>query len=1031
MSKNRDMKNLRKVFLLMTIFIAALTGLRLFWVMVVTPPDQAQAVQGQLDLRQWDLSADHAISLNGEWDFYPQQLLTGTENADLAEKMIKTTIQVPGRWDHLMKDKQNPKFGYGSYRLRVLVDAEGEQIYGLRLPTIPTSSKVYINGQLLAQSGDPGPSFGQYQPRIVPFSATFASNEKEIDIIVQVANFNDRIAGGIYWPIKFGSDHAVNRSTWFSAGLQLSVCLLLLGHAIYSIILYCMGVRQKALIYFFLLLIFGMISILIDNSFLLLVWLPISYAWNLKLYYLVYLGLAVCLFHYAKHLLSDYKSFWGLRTYSTLCIIYAAAVIVLPVSWLAYTDIIHAALVLIPFLAVPVLSLLSAARGDRDVIFILLGLSGIMVNILWGVVKNTGWMEMDYYPFDMMASFIAFASYWFSRYMRNSAETKQLAKKLIEEDKLKDQFLVQTSHELRNPLHGMLSLAQTVLDTEGKVDDAKNREQIQLLVSVGKRMSFLLNDLLDINRLREKRIHLKLTNVQVQATVSGVLGMIDYMIKGKPVQLVNRIPDSFPPVRADEDRLVQILFNLLHNAAKFTNEGTIIIDAYVQKGKAVISVADTGIGISEQLQQMIFDPYEQGDAGDAVNVNGLGLGLSISKQLVELHEGELSVSAVPGQGSVFSFTLPQGEMTLQSEPSAYANAWAGAALESAAANAKSNVLPMDKPSLDLVAERPRILAVDDDSINLDILVSVLSLDQYDIVTATSGAEAVAMLTTREWDLVIADVMMPQMSGYELSYAIRERFTLSELPILLLTARSRAEDIDTGFKAGANDYLTKPVDVQELKSRVRALTDSKKSFRERLRVEAAWLQAQIQPHFLFNTLNSISALSEIDIIKMRSLLDVFGKYLRASFSSRNLERFVSLRHELGLVHSYLHIEKARFEERIQIIWEADEDLQLDIPPLSIQPLVENAIKHGILARAEGGTIRIRVIDYEGFAEITIEDDGVGMDADQLRQLLEGQPKEGHGIGLRNTDRRLKQLYGQGLQIRSEPGKGTAISFIVKK
>src|SRR5690625_4138570 len=110
------------------------------------------------------------------------------------------------------------------------------------------------------------------------------------------------------------------------------------------------------------------------------------------------------------------------------------------------------------------------------------------------------------------------------------------------------------------------------------------------------------------------------------------------------------------------------------------------------------------------------------------------------------------------------------------------------------------------------------------------------------------------MVAQEWDLVISDVMMPRMSGYELTRIIRKRFTISELPILLLTARNRPEDIENGFLAGANDYVTKPVDAVELKSRVNALTEVRKSSRERLRMESAWLQAQIQPHFLFNTLN---------------------------------------------------------------------------------------------------------------------------------------------------------------------------------
>ena len=298
-----------------------------------------------------------------------------------------------------------------------------------------------------------------------------------------------------------------------------------------------------------------------------------------------------------------------------------------------------------------------------------------------------------------------------------------------------------------------------------------------------------------------------------------------------------------------------------------------------------------------------------------------------------------------------------------------------------------------------------------------------------MITVTSGMEALSIVDTKKWDLIISDVMMPQLSGYELTRAIRERFSISELPILLLTARARAEDVDAGFRAGANDYVTKPMDAMELRARVRALTELKLSVRERLRMEGAWLQAQIQPHFLFNTLTAVAALSEIDTARMRSLLQAFGDYLRASFAFDNTDKLVTLKHELNLVRSYLYIEKERFEDRLQVTWDMDESIPLFIPPLTIQPIVENAVRHGIMKRARGGTVHIRIVHNDDYAEISIADNGVGIPDDKLKQLL--TPGNASGIGLLNTDRRLKQLYGQGLQIHSTTDQGTTVSFIVLK
>lgn len=251
----------------------------------------------------------------------------------------------------------------------------------------------------------------------------------------------------------------------------------------------------------------------------------------------------------------------------------------------------------------------------------------------------------------------------------------------------------------------------------------------------------------------------------------------------------------------------------------------------------------------------------------------------------------------------------------------------------------------------------------------------------------------------------------------------------ELPILLLTARSSPEDIYTGFHSGANDYVTKPVDSLELRSRVRALTDLKQTMAERLRIEAAWLQAQIKPHFLFNTLNSLAALGTFHPDRMQLLLDAFSRYLRISYDFHNSDRLVQLDRELELVRTYLYIEQERFGERLKMEWDIRADHGTMVPPLSIQPLVENAVNHGILKKASGGTIIIQAAEEQaGGIRISVRDNGAGMSPATFNRLLDDSAPAS-GIGLRNTDRRLKQLYGRGLTITSKPGEGSEVSFLL--
>ncbi|CDN42340.1 ATP-binding protein [Paenibacillus sp. P22] len=1019
----------RKAVLITGSFFITLILIRIIWAFLQASPDHPRAVRGELDLRGFDFTKDRTVTLDGGWEFYPGKLVMQSDSSTISSGEGRLFIQVPGKWDSSISSHNSP-YGYGSYRLRVMVNPDKELTYGVRVSNVRTSSELYVNDRLLAREGQPAKIKHQYTARSLPYTAAFKADTGEIDIVIQVANYDNSLQGGLVGSIKFGSEHAVDKEVGFSINMQVVVCVVLLIHALYALILYLIGTRQKTLIYFFMLVISAVVMTLLDDDKLLLVWLPaINYEWSIKLVLLSFIGVGAFLLQFAKSLFPEHAQNRVFRWFLVLCVIAALLIVFLPARYGLSALAVYYTLDLLACLYFLMLSLRTALKSDKNAIYLVIGLISVLTNIIGGYLK--GLLDMGYYPIDLIVAFLAFASFWFKRYFHNSNQTVKLAEKLQKADKLKDDFLANTSHELRNPLHGILNIAQTVLDTGIKDQDDKNKENMKLLISVGKRMSYMLNDLLDMTRLQENGISLHIESVRVQGVASGVTDMLRFMTEGKPIRIVNDIPANFPSAMADENRLTQILFNLLHNAVKYTDQGHITIKAEVKEGKVNIVVADTGIGIDLETQQRMFAPYEQGDSGITAIGGGLGLGLSICKKLVELHGSTLEVDSTPGQGSVFSFMLPLSDASFrQFDPEAIAP---GSAMYAEAAVAAASEPCGDYTGLESEtdSDRPNILVIDDDAVNLKILSHLLVSEKYTVVTAASGREALAVLDTREWDLIIADIMMPHMSGYEFSRFIRERFSVSELPILLLTARSRPEDIEMGFLHGANDYVTKPVDAMELKSRVRALTGLKQSVRERLRMEAAWLQAQIQPHFLYNTLNSIAALSEIDHDKMSALLEAFGRYLRASFDFRNLQRFVPLDHELGLVRSYLYIEKERFEDRLTIRWEADSGLHLLVPPLCIQPLVENAIRHGLLSRDEGGEIHIRITQKEHEAEISVADNGIGMDEETVKRVLDSRLEGRAGVGLFNTDRRLKQIYGTGLQIRSVPNQGTIVRFIVPK
>ncbi|MFC9709030.1 ATP-binding protein [Paenibacillus sp. NPDC056933] len=1011
---------------LILIYLAALISMRLAWYTEFSSPSQPHAAQGVLDLSHWKFDDQQTVTLSGQWDFYPDTFIPpGTSFNDTLH--FANSTKVPGTFNDT-----SPESDFGTYRLRVLLPTSNTS-YGIHIPEIKTAYRLYINGSLLYESGHPDETSIGTISKVVPYTGNFTVEQSTMDIVIHVSNFHYHNEGGIIQSIKFGTPYSVVNEKHFSENMQLLVCIILLLHMLYIVILLFVGHRKKELFYFAGIILFALIATLMDDDKMLLQWFPINFEWAIRMRIIGYSALSYCLVLCTNHLLTVHSFKKLIFIFSIFFYSYATTTLFFPIGWLDYTSKILGVFMISAILLVPIISRQAVRTGQEAAISILLAGIAVSFNMVFsGLFKSWFNKDLPYYPIDLIVAFVVFASFWFVRFTKTAIRAEKQAEELKKVDKQKDEFLANTSHELRNPLHAIINMAQSIIIRRSSKLDAPDHEDLMLITKVGQRMSHLLNDLIDITLLKEGRITLDTTSVSLPAVAKGVVHMLNYMTVNKNVKLQNEIHDSLPNVAADENRLAQIMFNLVHNALKYTKEGSVSLRAETQNEVVYVHIMDTGIGINEEMQQKIFSPYEQADSSITSQGSGLGLGLSICKKLVELHGGTLELKSVLGQGSVFTFSLPLAEAIPAIKGLKNGEVIAGHSVQfvpnAMNVNMEEAVSSENRYKVDNVTGA--ILLVDDDTINLKVIKSLLELDNYEVTAVNSAQKALKQISHKQWDLVVTDVMMPEMSGYELTEMIRKKFTIFELPVLLLTARIRPEDIHTGFLAGANDYLTKPVEMLELQSRIRALIHFKQSVDEQLRMEAAWLQAQIQPHFLFNTINSIASLSLLDPDRMITLLEAFGDYLKGSFNSKNLERLVPLSHELDLLRAYLYIEKERFGERLEVEWNLPDHLDAKLPPLTIQPIVENAIRHGILNRTSGGKLTLSASKEEDYIKIIIHDNGVGMDETKLSSLLDGKKKAGtSGVGLTNTDRRLKKIYGQGLMIQSIPGEGTTVSFIV--
>lgn len=402
-------------------------------------------------------------------------------------------------------------------------------------------------------------------------------------------------------------------------------------------------------------------------------------------------------------------------------------------------------------------------------------------------------------------------------------------------DELKDEFLANTSHELRTPLNGMIGIAESMMDgATGKLSELQQKNLL-LIAQSGRRLAALVNDILDFSKLKHKTIELQLKSVGMREIVEVVLNLSQPLIKNKKLQLINSIPPNLTPAEADENRLQQILYNLVGNAIKFTDSGIVEISANLQAGEAVleidnteinslrkpqiqITVSDTGIGIPEDKLDRIFESFEQADGSTAREYGGTGLGLAVTKKLVELHGGSIQVKSKVGVGSRFTFTL-----TAALGQSSELNnlSYSSCLLPAISKLNEEESIPPSYLNKEDQGQQFQIMIVDDEPVNLQVLINHLSLQNYAITQANNGIEALAMIERGfKPDLVLLDVMMPRMTGYEVCQKLREQFPAYELPVVMLTAKNQVTDLVEGFSVGANDYLTKPISKNELFARIK-------------------------------------------------------------------------------------------------------------------------------------------------------------------------------------------------------------------
>jgi len=426
------------------------------------------------------------------------------------------------------------------------------------------------------------------------------------------------------------------------------------------------------------------------------------------------------------------------------------------------------------------------------------------------------------------------------------AALEEKARQVLISSKYKSEFLANMSHELRTPLNSLLILAQMLAENSDGNLTHKQVEFARTIYSSGTDLLHLINDILDLSKVESGKMEVYVSDMRLQELVEYVEAHFRPVARQSGLELKIEVADGLPAsIRTDEKRLQQILKNLLANAFKFTERGSVhvriqLADRSVVAGHKILqtadlvlalSVTDTGIGIPEDKRSIIFEAFRQADGTTSRKYGGTGLGLSISREIAGLLGGVLTVESVEGEGSTFTLYLPrtysqpegseasphEASVLLFEEPPAPR---LSVVSEPSLPSTDEAAGPADAGSAGSLAGK-RILIVDDDMRNVFALTTALESHGMIVRFAENGREgADFLLGGGEADLVLMDIMMPEMDGYEAMRLIRSHPQHDDLPIIALTAKAMKNDREKCIEAGASDYISKPVHLEQLFSLIR-------------------------------------------------------------------------------------------------------------------------------------------------------------------------------------------------------------------
>lgn len=1033
------------------------------------------AKNGVLDLRNWDFEKDGIVPLNGQWDFYYNYMLS-PENFMYGNIPQRTGyISIPGNYNNfILNGKKINGQGIATYRLKILTSSR-DDYFSIKTQFLLSAHKLWAEGEIVSQNGIVGRTEKEMKPQLMPQTGNFYSESGEFTLLLQVSNYQSRTSQ--VDEILLGNKTALADYTNRKLGFDFFLIGITLIIALYHFVLFCKRRNDKAPLYFAIICsIISFRTALIGERIFVRNFPDFNYSIYMMFCYITF-------FIYIPFLVLFVDSFYSakismkIKKISIICgAIYMTLVILLPIKMYDYLIFPFelVAVFLITYLCCKLIKKNSQENYKFSlVIFSLIVVLTTRINDIlyeYSIIQTESLIAVGLLIFIIVQS-VSLAD----QFSKAMLDIETLSEKLKIADKIKDDFLRTISYELKTPLIGIIEF------TEGLVDDASNfelkgqQDKIQTIHLSANRLANLVNDLSDFIKLKNGEIILEKSVIDIRQIIKMVIRSYEQYLDDKLLILKNDLPDDLPLVYADKNRIQQVFYNIIGNSMKFTFSGNIKVNAEVIGQNIKFTITDTGIGIPANKLMAMLEPFAKNDAIISDISEGTVLGIYMAKKIIEHHGGKLVATSIIGKGSNFSFCLP-----IYSSKKEYVMFNENNYLKSEEKKTKV------KEEAIYVEGKHKILIADDSAINIKILQNILSNENYFVYTAFSGTDALNILNeNKNIELVILDMMMPDMLGNEICEIIRKNYSIFQLPIIMMTASNKQEFMTIAFNSGVNDFLTKPFDKNELLVRVKTLITLKESVEnaivlknavektnEQMQMKNKELTEMIEydrfktdffvniSHELRTPLNVIS--STIQLLKSFNKDKLISEeninhYLNSM--NQNCLRLIRLTNNLidtirmdgdfltlnlqndNIVYTIeeitLSVANYVKHKGITLIFDTDiEEQIMAYDAEKIERVILNLLSNAIKFTKDNGNIWVDVFHIDDRVIITVKDNGIGIPKENLEHIFRrftqidrslSRNSEGSGIGLALV-KSLVELHDGTIKVESEINKGS--KFIIE-